>query len=79
MRPQSKFLTAAPVHEDEAGYSIEDGVIVDADERPTARKAYDEWTRYWAPSPEQKKAEEAAWAARSGPCITIKEGRKIAS
>lgn len=64
-----KYLTAAPVHDDEAGYTIEDGVVVDATERPTRRKVYDEWTRYWSPSREDRLAEEAAWAARSGPVI----------
>lgn len=72
MRPNQKFLSIAADHADEAGYTIEDGVLIDIEERPTARKAYDEWTRYWAPSPVEKKAEELAWAQRSGPCITIR-------
>lgn len=71
-----KFLTAETEHADEAGYTIEDGVVVDIDSRPNARKAYDEWTRYWVPSPTEKKIEEAQWAARSGPVIIIKEGRQ---
>lgn len=79
MRPQSKFLNAAPDREVEQNYTIEDGVVLDFDSKPNARKAYDEWTRYWTPSAADKAAEEAAWAARSGPCIVIKEGRKIAS
>lgn len=78
MRPQDKYLTAEPVHSDEAGYVIEDGVLIDIEERPTARKAYDEWTRYWAPSPADKKAEELAWAQRSGPCVTIRPATKQA-
>jgi hypothetical protein len=59
-------------------YRVEDGVLVDITERPTARKAYDDWTRYWQPSPEDRKAEEAAWAAKSGPCVIINPGRKTA-
>lgn len=75
----STFLTAEPVHQDEAGYTIEEGVLVDIEERPTARKAYDEWTRYWTPSPADKKAEELAWAARSGPCVTIRPATRQAA
>jgi hypothetical protein len=60
---------------DEAGYRIEEGVILDVEDRPTARRAYGEFTRYWQPSKEDRLAEEARWAALSGPCITIKEGR----
>lgn len=52
---------------DEAGYSIENGVIVDETERPNARKAYDDWTRFWRKTSAELRAEEAEWASRSGP------------
>lgn len=71
-----KFLSPDATHADEAGYSIEDGIVVDIDSRPNARKVYDEWTRYWAKTPAEKQAEEAAWAARSGPVTIINPGRK---
>lgn len=76
-----RYLSPEVEHPDESGYDIVDGVIVDIDARPNARKAYDEWTRYWAPSATEKKAEELAWAARSGPCVTIRKpnNRKKAS
>lgn len=67
-----RYLDPTPTHADEAGYVIEDGIVVDIDSRPTARKAYDEWTRYWQPSQEDRMAEEAAWAAKSGPCVIIR-------
>jgi len=70
-----KFLSADAVHADEAGYRIEEGVLMDIEDRPTARKAYDEWTRYWAPSAEEKKAEEVAWAQRSGPVTIIRPAK----
>ena len=73
-----KFFTDRPDHVDEAGYTVEDGIVVDDTERPEAHKAYDYWSRAWTPSREQMRAEEAAWAARSGPCVTIKKGRKKA-
>ena len=72
-----RYLTEDLNHPDEAGYAVEDGVVVDIDARPNARRAYDEWTRFWPRTKEDLAAEEAAWAARSGPCIIIKE-RKTA-
>jgi hypothetical protein len=73
-----KTLDISPDRSDEAGYTIEDGIVVDIDSRPNARRAYDEWTRYWQPSAADRQAEEAAWAARSGPVYTIKEGKRTA-
>lgn len=67
-----RYLDITPTHTDEAGYTIEEGVVIDSDSRPTARKAYDEWTRHWQPSQEDRKAEEATWAAKSGPCVIIR-------
>lgn len=75
-----KFLTAEAIHPDEAGYTVEDGVILDDEDgtRPNARKVYDEWTRYWPKTSEEKKAEEAAWAAKSGPVTIIRKGKVAA-
>lgn len=67
---------ADPLTSDEAGYTIEDGVLLDADSKPNARRAYDEFTRYWRRSAAELRAEEEAWAARSGPCVTLKSGTK---
>ena len=77
MRTQ-KTLTADPTYTAEMPYEIDGGVNVDPldNTRPNARKAYDEWTRSWNLTPEQKKAEDEAWAARSGPVYIIKEGKK---
>jgi hypothetical protein len=74
-----KFLTDAPVHDDEAGYTIEDGVVVESTERPNARKAYDEWTRFWPKTSADYRAEEAEWAARSGPCVTLRKASATSS
>ena len=68
-----RYLDSRANHADEAGYSIEEGVVIDPDTKPNARRAYDEFTRYWRRSPQELRAEEAAWAARSGPCVTLRE------
>lgn len=69
-----RYLTGEPIHPDEAGYVVEEGVVLDAaTDSPNTRKAYDEFTRYWRRSSEDLRAEEAAWAARSGPCVTLRE------
>lgn len=73
-----KYLNPNPVHPDEAGYVIEEGVVVDDTERPTRRRAYDEFTRFWPKTSADFRAEEETWAARSGPCVIIKQGRKTA-
>lgn len=73
-----RTLDISPTRADEAGYTIEDGVVVDIDSRPNARKVFDEFTRYWHPSAADRQAEEEAWAARSGPVIIKKAGRKTA-
>lgn len=78
MNRNHKYLADPLETADEAGYTIEDGVVLDFDSKPNARKAWDEWTRYWRPSAEDLRAEEAAWAARSGPVIIKQEGRKSA-
>lgn len=57
-------------HWDEAGYHVEDGILVDADTKPN-HQAFDYWTRYWRPTSDELRAEEAAWAARSGP-VTVR-------
>lgn len=68
MRP----FSATPFHPDEAGYRIEDGIIQDFEPRRTARR-----TRHWTFQPQAAlAAEEAAWAARSGPVHIIQPGRK---
>lgn len=78
LRPH-KYL-ADPLVVDEAPdcYSIEEGVLVEPIERPNTRKAYDEFTRYWPRTSEDLRAEEATWAAKSGPCVIIQQGRKTA-
>lgn len=62
---------------DESGYpyKIEDGVNVDFDPKPFTRE-HNTATRYATydhPTHEQLLAEEAAWAAKSGPVITRKK------
>lgn len=68
-----RHLTDDLNHSDEAGYRIEDGVIVDV----TERKA-DYYTKasryYYYPGREEKHAEELAWAARSGPVTVYTKG-----
>lgn len=62
MRP----LSTNPVA-DEAGYRVEDGIVVDEAPRPTRRRTREEFvykTRL------ELEAEELAWAARSGPVTT---------
>lgn len=71
---QSKYLTDPLVAGDEAGYTVEDGIVIDTETRQNMR-AYDEWTRYWRKTPAEKEAEEAAWAARSGPVTIIRKGK----
>lgn len=58
-------------HTDEAGYRIEEGVIVEPADRREIRDYYAERSRYYYPGSEEKAAEEARWAARSGP-VTVR-------
>ena len=73
-----KFFTDNPEHPDEAGYTVEDGIVVNDEDRPETHKAFDYWSRAWTPSREQMRAEEAAWAARSGPVVIKRKGRQSA-
>lgn len=75
----NKFLSPEPIHADEAGYTIEDGIVKDATEgvRPNTRM-FGEFTRWHQPTREEILAEEAAWAARSGPVIIKRKGRTAA-
>ncbi len=68
----STYLTEKPNHPDEAGYVIEDGVLVEPEPRVRLR---DLWALADA-SPSFAKAmeevEEARWAARSGPSVVLR-------
>lgn len=66
-----EVLTEAP----DDTYCIEEGVPVDDTERPNSRKAYDAWTRFWPRTSEDLRAEEASWAAKSGPCVIKQKAR----
>lgn len=76
-RHPHKYLTGDPsTVTDEAGYQIEDGIIVDPASDPNWSKPSRVADRYNRPTREQLLAEEAAWAARSGPVYTTqKEAR----
>lgn len=63
-----KYLTAEPTRT-EQGYRIEDGALVD--DLPAKVRLRDELERLHLPSGVELKAEEASWAARSGPVYTI--------
>lgn len=69
-----KFLHGEPLEcSDEAGYTVEDGIIVDDNETPEARKGYRLLARYEFDRPrtvEEIRTEEARYAARNGP-VTI--------
>ncbi|HEU5118376.1 MAG TPA: hypothetical protein VFT74_17315, partial [Isosphaeraceae bacterium] len=58
---------------DEAGYTVADGVVIDGTEdyRPTGRE-FLKLTRRQTPTRDDLLAEEAAWAARSGPVYIIR-------
>lgn len=64
---------------DEAGYTVEDGVVIDGTEdyRPTGRE-FLELTRRQHPTRDDLLAEEVAWAARSGPVYIKKPGGEVA-
>lgn len=68
------------VYRNEAGYEVEDGIVVDAADKrpgPFTRAAN---AHFNFPSAEQKKikrlAEDVQWAARSGPVYIINRGAK---
>ena len=74
-----KYLNEDPTERvDDAGYRVEDGIVVHGEDRPTTRKAYDEFTRYWRKTKDELRAEEALWAARSGPVTVRRIGEEVA-
>lgn len=77
-RPHKYLADPLVVDEAPIDYVIEEGVLVDRTERPNQRKAYDEFTRFWPRTSDEYRIEEAAWAAKSGPCVIIKPGRGAA-
>ena len=62
---------------DEAGYRVEDGIVVDplSDLRTDSRE-YGNLTRWHEQTPFERRCEEVAWAALSGP-VTIR--KKVAA
>lgn len=73
-----KFLSVAADHVDEAGYVVEDGIVVDPASEPTRYHRQFSDLSITPPTREDLLAEEARWAARSFPCVTINPGRKSA-
>lgn len=61
---------------DEAGYHIEDGIVVDDTE--VRVRDFDALTRYHYPSEMERRAEEARWAAKSGPVTVRRLRREVA-
>lgn len=78
-----KFLHGEPLEcTDEAGYTVEDGIIVDDNETPEARRGYRLLARYEFDRPrtaEEVRTEEARYAARNGPVTVTKVGNNSAS
>lgn len=72
-----KYLTDPTTTADESGYRVEEGIVIDPTDDPSTCRAYDEWTRFWRRSKEDLRAEEAAWAARSGPVTVRKIGEEV--
>jgi hypothetical protein len=71
-----KYLTDPIETADEAGYRVEEGIVLDPCSTPADdRRAYDEFTRYWRRTKDELRAEEESWAARSGPCVILKPAR----
>jgi hypothetical protein len=69
------YLHGEPLEvSDEAGYRVEQGIIVDDNETPEARKGYRLLARYEFDRPrtaEEVRTEEARYAARNGP-VTVR-------
>lgn len=76
MRYAQATPTAVEATED---YRVEDGVLIDRTEaaRPNTRQ-FNEMTRYHAPTPVERLAEEVEWAARSGPVVIKRPARRVA-
>lgn len=75
-----RYFSDSPLHPDEAGYTIEDGVIIDPAGEIKRGRAYDNITRALPPQAAklEAKIEEARWAARSGP-VTVRYRHEEAS
>lgn len=71
-----KYLTPEATHADEAGYVVDEGIVVDPASEPTRYHRQFSDLSVTPPSKEELLAEEARWAAQSGPCVIINPGRK---
>jgi hypothetical protein len=71
-----KYLSPAADHVDEAGYTVDEGIVVDPASEPTRYRRTFSDLSITPPSREELLAEEARWAARSFPCVTLNPGRQ---
>lgn len=74
-----RYMEISPDHRDEAGYKVEDGIIVEPEvELKPYTREYNARTRppTWEQTREARMAEEMQWASRSGPVITIRPANR---
>jgi hypothetical protein len=71
-----RYMTDAPTHADEAGYTVDEGIVLDPASEPTRYHRQFSDLSVTPPSKEELLAEEARWAALSGPCVIINPGRQ---
>lgn len=66
------------LHDLDPGYRCEDGIVVESEDTKPTRRRYTGIARSYNQTKIERAAEEAAWAARSGPVYTIREGKNKA-
>ena len=63
------------LHDLDPGYRCEDGIVVEAEDLKPTRRRYTGINRSYNQTKIERAAEEAAWAARSGPVIIKRKAR----
>lgn len=71
-----RYLKGDPIEDPQQDYDIDQGIVVDRVEKPTARRNWTAMSRYYRPTKADREAEEASWAARSGPVYVVRPPRE---
>jgi hypothetical protein len=72
----TSFLSPDEAYHSDPGYAVQDGVVINRDDdtpKPTSRR-YQTSIRTYEQTKIERRAEEAAWAARSGPVYIKQKG-----